>query len=104
MHTVTSIRPESATATQESTAAGPAAVRQVAHIYREFLMEFGKELGCGFMRPLVDGDEDALGADFAFAVEVKTADFEQAVAVSSRLEAKYFAEYGVNFLVVPEVM
>jgi hypothetical protein len=103
VQTVTELRPTAASALGE-TASTPAAVRQVAHVYREFLMELRREVRCGVMRPLVDGDEDAAGVDFAFAVEVKPDDFEMAVAVSSRLEAKYFAEHGVNFLVVPEAM
>jgi hypothetical protein len=56
------------------------------------------------MNFLVDGDEDSIGADFAFCLEVPRADYERAVDATSKLEAEYFAKYGVNFLVIPEVM
>lgn len=104
MPTVTELRPKTETVSGTSAVAPAASVRQVAHVYREFLTELRREVRYGAMRPLFDGDEDATGVDFAFAVEVKGEDFERAVTLSSELEAKFFTEFGVNFLIVPEVM
>jgi hypothetical protein len=84
--------------------ATPGSVRAVAHIYREFLIELRERVRCGVMRPLVDNDEDATGVDFAFAIEVRPEDYETAIQFSSDLEAKYYTDYKVNFLVVPEAM
>jgi hypothetical protein len=78
-------------------------VRQVSLIYTDFLKELHYAIPRGIMRPLVN-DEDASGADFAFAIEVKQADFERVLMLSSDLEAKYFAAHGVNFIIVPEVI
>ncbi len=97
--TATELRPGAAA----PGAAEMTTVRQVSKIYTEFLREFHSVVPRGIMRPLVN-DEDASGADFAFAMEVKQADFELVVRISSELEAKYYTEHGVNFIIVPEVM
>ena len=77
--------------------------RQVARIYRQFVKEFTEQFpGCN-LRPIIEGHE-ADGTDFVFSIAVADAEFEKAVEVTSRLGAKYFTEYGVNFLVVPQVM
>jgi hypothetical protein len=90
-------------AVQSVAAEATTTVRQVSHIYTEFLRELYSAVPRGIMRPLVN-DEDASGADFAFALEVKQVDFERVVRLSSELEAKYYAAHGVNFIIVPEVM
>jgi hypothetical protein len=78
-------------------------IRRVSAIYRDFIAELRKQID-GRMNFLVDGDDEAVGADFAFCLEVSRDDYERAVKITSDLEARYYGEYGVNFVVIPEVM
>jgi hypothetical protein len=79
------------------------AIDRVVPIYREFLHEL-TDIVRGATRPLVKTDEDCEGADFAFCIEVKQADYERVVNETSALESAFYARYGVNFVVIPEVM
>jgi hypothetical protein len=90
-------------ATPAATATEHDSVKRVSAIYRDFIVDL-RGIVQGRMNFLVDGDEDSIGADFAFCLEVPRADYERAVDATSKLEAEYFAKYGVNFLVIPEVM
>jgi hypothetical protein len=101
--TATEIRPGQGVIRAGATSA-TTTVRQVSQIYTDFLRELHAAVPRSMMRPLVDNDEDASGADFAFAMEVKQVDFERVVSLTSELEAKYYSEHGVNFIIVPEVM
>lgn len=82
---------------------GRQAVERVSHVYRNFLAELGT-IARGLSRPLVKTDEDCEGADFAFVLEVKQGDYERVVHETSVLEARYHEQFGVNFVVIPEVM
>jgi hypothetical protein len=88
-----------------SAASAPAddSVKRVSAIYRDFIADLRDQV-TGRMNFLVAGDEEAVGVDFAFCLEVQRADYERAVKITSDLEARYFEEFGVNFLVIPEVM
>jgi hypothetical protein len=86
-----------------SSATTDESVRLVSAIFRDFIRELRAQIS-GRMDFLVSGDEDAAGADFACCLEVPRAEYERAVKITSDLEARYYREFGVNFVVIPEVM
>lgn len=79
-------------------------LQRVSAIFREFTRELRGVVPSGRMNFLENGHEEALGADFIFCLEVRREDYAQAVDVTSQLEARYFERYGVNFVVIPEVL
>jgi hypothetical protein len=74
-------------------------VRQVIDICQAFISDV-KDICRG---PLMLAERDNDGADIAFTLQVPPEEYEAVVLRTSELEAQYFTDYGINFLVIPEV-
>ena len=103
MSTVAHRGPSSLTVEASSIDDERKAVGRVSAIYRSFLRDVSGIVR-GVSRPLLPQDEDCAGADFAFTIEVRQSDYERVVTETSALEARYFSDHGVNFVVIPEVL
>lgn len=72
------------------------AVRQVRDLCRDFVADV-RRINRG---PLMVGDSaDSEGADFVFTLEVRPEEYQDVVQKTSALEADYYVNYGINFLV-----
>lgn len=79
------------------------ALNLVASIYREFLSKING-ITPVVPRPILKEDEDTCGTDFAFSLEVEEAEYDRVLRATSELTARFYVQYGVNFIVIPEVV
>lgn len=75
-------------------------VKEISSIYKSFVSDIQAAAPWGDIRVSSD-NIDSAGADFAFDLYVPKNKFQEAIQKTSELEAQYFIEHHINFLILP---